>query len=86
VPPPEVRVSGRWAREPHELILRVPDVLTGLSSVSTRCTSTPARGSSPHTIKAECFIVFKFDGHIMLTIKVFNETMCRSCYHSDEDN
>jgi hypothetical protein len=64
----------------------VPDISTDLSSASTRCTSTPARGGSPHTIKAEHFVVFKFDGHIMLTIKVFNETMCRCRYYSDEDD
>jgi hypothetical protein len=32
------------------------------------------------------FLVFTFDDRIILTVKVFDETMCHRHYHSDEDD
>jgi hypothetical protein len=48
-----------------------------------------ARGSTPpsaHTIKVRHFVVFKFEGYNILTVKVFGETMSCHHYHSDEDD
>jgi hypothetical protein len=39
-----------------------------------------------HAIEVGHFVVFKYDAHGMLTIKVFDEAMCRRHYHSDEDD
>ncbi|KAK1632769.1 hypothetical protein QYE76_007084 [Lolium multiflorum] len=39
-----------------------------------------------HVIEVGHFIVFKYDSHSVFTIKVFDETMCRRHYHSDEDD
>ena len=31
------------------------------------------------------FLLFRYDGDAMLTVKVFNTTMCRMRYHDDDD-
>jgi hypothetical protein len=38
-----------------------------------------------HAIEVGHFVVFKYDSHGMLTVKAFDETMCRHHYHSNED-
>jgi hypothetical protein len=44
------------------------------------------RFTRSHAIEAGHFVVFKYDGHDDFSAKVFDETMCRRHYHSDEDN
>jgi hypothetical protein len=39
-----------------------------------------------HAIEVEHWVVFKYAGHGMSTVKVFDETMCCHDYHSDEDD
>jgi hypothetical protein len=38
-----------------------------------------------HVIEVGHFVVFKYDGHDILTIKVLDEVMCLLHYHSDKD-
>jgi hypothetical protein len=44
------------------------------------------RFARSNDIEAGHFIVFKYDGNGEFSVKVFNETMCRRRYHSDENN
>jgi hypothetical protein len=39
----------------------------------------------PHAIDVGHFVIFKYDGYDMLTVKVFDETMCRRHCHTNED-
>jgi hypothetical protein len=39
-----------------------------------------------HAIEVGHFVVFKYDGHIMLTVKAFDNTMWHRHYHTDEDD
>jgi hypothetical protein len=39
-----------------------------------------------HANQVGHFLIFKFDGRDILTVKLFDEFMCRRYYHSDEDN
>jgi hypothetical protein len=39
-----------------------------------------------HIIEVGHFVFFKYDGHGMATVKIFDATMCRHHYHSDEDD
>jgi hypothetical protein len=39
-----------------------------------------------HAIEVGHFVVFKYDSHDMLTVKVFDETICHHHYHTDEDD
>jgi hypothetical protein len=43
------------------------------------------RFARAHDIEARQFVVCKYDGHDMLTIKILDETMRRRHYHFDED-
>jgi hypothetical protein len=42
------------------------------------------RFAHTHAIKVRHFVVFKYDGHDILTVKVFDETMCRRHYHNNQ--
>ncbi|KAK1652272.1 hypothetical protein QYE76_070077 [Lolium multiflorum] len=44
------------------------------------------RFARSHTIEVGHLVVFKYDGHGIFTIKVFDETICRRHYHTDEDD
>jgi hypothetical protein len=39
-----------------------------------------------HQIEAGHFILYRYDGEAMLTISVFDETMCHRHYHSDTNS
>jgi hypothetical protein len=39
-----------------------------------------------HAIEVGNFVVFKYVGHNIFTIKVFDETICRHQYHTNEDD
>ena len=38
-----------------------------------------------YDLRQEYFLVFRYDGDAMLTLKVFNTTMCRMRYQDDDD-
>jgi hypothetical protein len=44
------------------------------------------QGPSEKSIEVRNLVVFKYDGHDMLTVKVFDETMCHRHYDTDEDD
>jgi hypothetical protein len=44
------------------------------------------RFARSHDIEAWHFVIFKYDGHGDFNVKVFDRTMCRRHYHSDEEN
>jgi hypothetical protein len=39
-----------------------------------------------NAVKVRHVVVFNHDGHDMLTVKVFDETIFHRHYHTDEDN
>jgi hypothetical protein len=39
-----------------------------------------------HAIKVGHFVVFKYNGHDVFIVKVFDEIMCRHRYHTDKDD
>jgi hypothetical protein len=39
-----------------------------------------------HAIDVGHFVVFKYNGHNEFSVTVFDKTMCRRHYHSDEDD
>ena len=41
--------------------------------------------ASDHTLQAGHFLVFIYDGDNVLTVKVFNETLCRRHYHINDE-
>jgi hypothetical protein len=45
-----------------------------------RCCSMAKVRCTPH------FVVFKYDGHGIVTVKVFDDTMCHCHYHTDDDD
>jgi hypothetical protein len=44
------------------------------------------RFARSHAIDASHFVVFKYDGYGEFSVKVFDETMYRRHYHSDDDD
>jgi hypothetical protein len=75
-------------------VLRVSGGATGLWSVEALFDGEGKmflkngcrRFASRTPSKSNFFAVFKYDGHGMLTVNVFDETMYRDHYHTDEDD
>jgi hypothetical protein len=39
-----------------------------------------------HSIEVGHFVVFKYEGHDMVTVRFFDEIMCHCHYHADGDD
>ena len=56
-------------------------------TVKAGCTSTRVGRISPsHGVDFGCFVHFKYEGDDVLTVKVFDGTMCRKYYYPDDDD
>ncbi|KAK1664122.1 hypothetical protein QYE76_052281 [Lolium multiflorum] len=94
-----LRLPQRFAsifdgQKPHHILLRVFGGATILWSAEVMSDGEgqmfPHNGwrrfARSHTIDVEHFVVFQYDCHNEFNVTVFNETMCRRHYHSDENN
>ncbi|KAM0927878.1 hypothetical protein ACQ4PT_002124 [Festuca glaucescens] len=94
-----LRLPQRFAsivdgQEPHHVLLRVSGGATGLWPAEVMFDGEGQmllhngwrRFARSHAIDVGHFVVFKYDGHSDFNVKVFDETMCRHHYHSDEDD
>nr|XP_051221444.1 B3 domain-containing protein Os03g0212300-like [Lolium perenne] len=81
-------------QEPHHLLLCVPGGATDLWPAEVMFDGEGQMFLHnawrsfvcSHTIDVRYFVVFKYDGHDDFNVKVFDETMCRRHYHSNEND
>jgi hypothetical protein len=81
-------------QDPHEIMLRVASDTTGSWSVEVLFDSVGQMYlrngwrwfTDTHDIEVGQIVIFKYDGHGMVTVKAVDETMYRHHYHSNEDD
>jgi hypothetical protein len=79
---------------PHQLVMWVPSGSIGMWTVQVLfyrddrmyLNNCWRHFVHAHAVVVRHFLIFKFDGHCMLTVKVIDEVMCRCHYYSDEDD
>ncbi|KAK1616231.1 hypothetical protein QYE76_021748 [Lolium multiflorum] len=82
---PEVRLASIIdGQDPHHVLLRVSGGATGLWSAEVMFDDVGhmflqndwRHFARSHAIEVGHFVIFKYDGHNVFTVKVFDETMC----------
>ncbi|KAK1615178.1 hypothetical protein QYE76_020695 [Lolium multiflorum] len=81
-------------QEPHHVFMCVSGAATGMWPAKVMFDGEGQmflhngwrRCARSHTVEARHFVFIKYDIHEDFSVKVFDETMCRRHYHTDEDD